>query len=798
MSRRLAPTALVTALALASSAYAQHVMTVWPVDGPDDTVAVAAAALSGWYAAGDSYEDSVEIRRVDGSLVTTLSRTRLAALAPWMSLDGGTDGVSALAFSDSGRLLFIAMHDDTTPGDGQPSDVVLRYDTDLDTLTLFARVEISNSGSVWPHEAMTHFRGRLYVGTGGVVKVFSAGRDATTGTLLNSWSLSTPVNIVTGLAIDRINNLLFASANGIVSRTPLTGAGSGTFTAVGSIPSVRALAWSDHALSNSPSGVGGSGGAGQGGLYALGASDVPALSTVWFIPTNQSRGLASYSPIPYTSVQVAWHDMAATADGALLIGADEDALRVTDASDTRLTYNQWVQDEFNQQIAFAKSLVTPNLAPGTPAGWVIDGDVTPGGTRFHPATPDAAAWTVLALIAADEVNNDPQAKTMVRTILQRYAGRAPDGIVPRRSVDGQYTHWIDPMTGQVKAGWPTEVATMSTMLIATAATRAGVYYADDPEIVASAQAIVCGVTNWDWYLTYPASQMYLVGQMAGGPDFSSASSGLHEGLLYMDLAQQYGLQLADVVSSVWFDPNHWPTASYVAGRPTRSYASGQYLATFTHSYPMLTVPQYRDNPAWFGGTTSHSSNLRAAHAGWTDDYGARFLTAFSAGTTLAGYGGYNADSLSNHPGDFAHFPSVIALSATRAPEAQSHELVGAYAAYRAGARQSFLGGASLLWRRSNLAPTTTLPDGAIPDITHAALALGEALSPGLIDRAIAHGYTRCGCLADFDSNGGIDGADLAAFFAAYESGNTSADVDFNGGVDGADLAAFFAAYEGGC
>lgn len=54
------------------------------------------------------------------------------------------------------------------------------------------------------------------------------------------------------------------------------------------------------------------------------------------------------------------------------------------------------------------------------------------------------------------------------------------------------------------------------------------------------------------------------------------------------------------------------------------------------------------------------------------------------------------------------------------------------------------------------------------------------------------------CIADVDNNGGIDGADLAAFFAYYESGDSAADIDFNGGVDGADLSAFFVAYEGGC
>lgn len=55
------------------------------------------------------------------------------------------------------------------------------------------------------------------------------------------------------------------------------------------------------------------------------------------------------------------------------------------------------------------------------------------------------------------------------------------------------------------------------------------------------------------------------------------------------------------------------------------------------------------------------------------------------------------------------------------------------------------------------------------------------------------------CPADFDNNGGIDGADLASFFFDYEAGEGCADVNNNGGIDGADLAYFFTAYEaGGC
>lgn len=55
------------------------------------------------------------------------------------------------------------------------------------------------------------------------------------------------------------------------------------------------------------------------------------------------------------------------------------------------------------------------------------------------------------------------------------------------------------------------------------------------------------------------------------------------------------------------------------------------------------------------------------------------------------------------------------------------------------------------------------------------------------------------CAADYDGNGGVDGGDLAAFFADFEAGETCADVDGNGGVDGGDLAEFFSVFEaGGC
>ncbi len=52
-------------------------------------------------------------------------------------------------------------------------------------------------------------------------------------------------------------------------------------------------------------------------------------------------------------------------------------------------------------------------------------------------------------------------------------------------------------------------------------------------------------------------------------------------------------------------------------------------------------------------------------------------------------------------------------------------------------------------------------------------------------------------LADYNADGGIDGADIEAFFAAWENGYAFADFNGDGGIDGADIEAFFFWWERG-
>lgn len=55
------------------------------------------------------------------------------------------------------------------------------------------------------------------------------------------------------------------------------------------------------------------------------------------------------------------------------------------------------------------------------------------------------------------------------------------------------------------------------------------------------------------------------------------------------------------------------------------------------------------------------------------------------------------------------------------------------------------------------------------------------------------------CPADYNEDGGVDGADVDAFFADWEQGLPCADVSGDGGVDGSDVAYFFIFWEnGGC
>ncbi len=758
----LAGVILGAGLAVSAACRADVVVTPYPISGANDTVTVAAAPMAGWYATGDTFQDRVEVRDYRGNIKRTITRADLAALAPWMSLDGGPDGPSGLAFSASGRLLYILLHDDTVPGDGQPSDALLRYDVSSDTLTRQARLELFNRGDVWPHLAAAHHAGYVYVGNGsGQIVVYLAFSTATGSSPAGTWALP-GATIVHGVTIDRDNGVLYAASDVGIFRATIPASPSTTplFTLIASGADIRALAWGDQY-----------GGAAQRGLYILSGTGV-ASSKIEFIPAAVAAGFTNITPSPYMTGAAAWHDLSATADGKLLVGVGQGAVVLSDSSDTRLGFDAWLRDELGQVTMFGRGLISPD---GEPSGWVIDGDVLPAQSHFHPATPDGAAWTVLLLMMNEQINGDANAQADVSRVLVRYAGLAADGIRPVRNVDGIFKHWLDPLTGNTKSGWADEYATLSTMKMVVAAARAMERYPDDPTIVRAASRIIFLTKRWDVYLQAGSDAMAFKGLAGGGPDTSSWAAPYHEGIIFAEEAGVYGGSSAQTIGGQWFNRPLWPTASYVPGKPITVGSPGVFQPAFLSLYPALLSAPFRADATATGWRTQ-VNNLRWSSGAFTDDNAARYYSVMSAGTSPSGY---NADTITNHPGNLTTFTSLLALSAFGDPA----EAVGGYAAYRKGARQTFKSGASILYRRPYDSGSFVPNSAGLPDVALGALGLAELIQPGSIDGVLARAYPKIEmCPVDLNGDGRVTIDDL------YTQTASPTDLNGDGAVNAADGA----------
>jgi hypothetical protein len=108
------------------------------------------------------------------------------------------------------------------------------------------------------------------------------------------------------------------------------------------------------------------------------------------------------------------------------------------------------------------------------------------------------------------------------------------------------------------------------------------------------------------------------------------------------------------------------------------------------------------------------------------------------------------------------------------------------------------------WRKDAVVINTSANvSAASPTLTLANIRAADVGSYDCIvttacDSAISNSATLTVCIGDFDCDGSADGADIGAFFDAWEGGNDITDVNADGGVDGADVSTFFSHWEAGC
>ena len=750
----------------ACSAHAAPEIGEWASGHGASVDAVAGAELSGWYATSSTSLDQIDIRDIRQQVMRTITRDELQALVPWMALNETSDGARAIAWTDSGRSLFLAVSDDAPDPDGFGSDAILRYDTTLDELSLFARADLDDLRG--PATTLMHYNGQLWVSTqSGSVFVYGAQRNTTSGLIQSSWSLPNG-EIVRGLTVARELDLVFAVSDSNLYRIELT-QGSIDPVLVGSLSNAKAVAYTDHF-----------GAAFQEGLYIL------TDTGITHVPRFQATGLLPFAPSTYLSLSDAAFDLDSTACGRLIMGDINGASVIRDDQDPYLDFESWIRDEFDQVVQFAEGLVSPD---GEPSGWVIDADVRAGSSRFHPPSPDGAAWVIMVQIAKDHLAGNQASADTVRMILRRYAGLMPDGIAPRVTSDGIMHHWYDPWTGNAAPGWSDEYATLSTMLIVMASDRARRFYGDDPEIVEAADVIIGRIENWDSYIQPGTNSMYFRAAALGGPDFGTASAPYNEGVIFIEQAAAYGD--ASGALGYWLDRDVLPQASFVNELPVTTNWPGGHLPAFVSLYPYIGQHATRASANW----NRHLENLLASNGAWVDDHAPSTMTVFSAGTTRSDWGGYHADSLSNHPGDVTTYPSLMAFSSS----GMTAPSVGAYHAYRHGARQNFATGASLLYRQSNIDPTYTPGDAGLPDVVIGALGLAELIKPGTADAVLAIPY-QPECVVDLaPPMGELNFFDVSIFLGAFNTQNPAADLARPfGQFDFFDVSAYLSAFGAGC
>lgn len=747
---------------------------------------------------GTNAKGSIEVRGPLGGVLQTWSAADLATIS---GLRPGSVNLTGLSMSASGRLIFAIISGELA-GSGQLRAMIVRLETGRSGGSIFWSLP---ANTTLPR-ALVHYAGRLYVGETALVSVFNAGRNDTAGSTRPSIVLS-GFGSVRAIAVDHARGEILATdtAGRIARITASSGAVAGTVTLSGLGSSVIGATYHDHLGARFGSGN-------RNGLILLLADgrlvriapDVvqgvtaPAFTEIGNLGTAPGTGIAGALSVGADGRMIA-------ASGAL------DARLASGSTDDRLALGAWMEDEVRQVTQISRGLISPD---GEPNGWVIDADTSPSLARFHPASPDAAAWTVLMLLMDDELfgASDParsqQNLADIRRILTRYAGRAT-GPRPLRNADGIYNHWIDPVTGNQKAGWGDTYSTMSTMKIVLAASRAVQRWPGDADLRASAAAIACEVRDWDTYLV-PATGQYFLSGSQTGPLSGSLSSAFNEGALFIEQAAWYGGVNSQQTWTNWLDRFRWPLAAFVAGRLVTGDVNGQFLPAFATLYSGLVQPEIRASANF----ADHYENLRASSAAWTDDNAARWYTVFSAGTTktIWNAGGYNADRLPSSAGNISTFPSLMAMvgRATAAPSTQTGvapseewrlvEAAAAYHAYRTGARQTFRTGASLLYRRSSIDQVWEPNSAGLPDVVLGGLGLAEGAalvrgnSQSIVQQVLNGSLVICGCAADVGRVGGakgrdglLDNNDFVVFIDTFFSRDgVIADVGSEGGAAGGD------------
>jgi hypothetical protein len=203
----------------------------------------------------------------------------------------------------------------------------------------------------------------------------------------------------------------------------------------------------------------------------------------------------------------------------------------------------------------------------------------PAVAPFHPATPDAAGFALLTLCAADELGLVMNPAARVTAILRAYAGHAP-GIVPERSADGHWVHFMNVQTGAYAGGgWDNTYSPIGSALLVSGALFAKNHFAGDATIAALADELFA-TTDFNAAIHPSLDGRIYLGMAPGGGGLPGELRPWNEYMLVASLAlRQPNNARALAVAPLWLDPAQAPK-SYYGGIATLTDSVGSFAPAF--------------------------------------------------------------------------------------------------------------------------------------------------------------------------------------------------------------------------
>ncbi len=679
---------------------------------------VSAAQVSGNYAAANNQQ--IEIRDIREKVLNLVTASDINSVIPEFELNVNAN-LCGMSLTPSGRMLFIALC--AASNDETDKDAIIAFNTNTHQLSVFDRLTLTASHTQGASEvdnfqrqiAITYFKGQLYVGSDLGVYRYDATRNAVIERKLADSQVHDEQEVfiatdaaVTGLAVDMKSQQLYVSTNSAIYSRPI--ADTSELTPVYSGNNITALTVA-HAY----------GAANNAELFWLERQTNKVALMKSELPLTENT-IATYSEFTLDLV-----DISATADGKMML-ANASIELMSDVSDQRLDFDAWLLDELNQYVGAIKSLVSSGEIAGTnslaeiPEGFLTRKLVKATNSANTEPVADNVGWALYLLMAADQVRFDPDIEPIVELLIKRHAGLHQDGLGGVKTVDGHFVrHYESDGTPNKTNAQPQVYISMKFI---PAVYKAAELYPNN-----------AAIKHYKEYLrqtmkrasdTIRAEQRITWTNDDHGP--IATNNGMsNETWIYGDLgAAQDPMATDDYANYVYSRTNmrydHW-----LSGEPVIKASHSAFIIMGA----TMILRHHFEDPDWQQQNQNYYAITKAA----SDDLGAPYFAAFSAGNNPEKSGNYYNDGPSDHPGDFIHFPALLGLGQLGWTE----PMVGGYQAYRDGLRQEMLNGTggnnfSMLTRWAPNEPDYQLTSVGIADFWYGALGLVETIKPGVLDK----------------------------------------------------------------